>query len=327
MARLWTTGFEENDASFFDYAEGWVATERPRSGSKSYKLDFGYYVQKNLPNLSEFWLRFAFVCNVQNPTSVTQLVNFRKGGTLIARVYLVNGYPVLQVPTTTVASSNIRLSQDTYYLFEVHFKLHNTAGEFQLKIDGVMTAEYNGNTNTVGASNVDNLQFGNVDGGASWWDDIALNDPSGSVDNNWCGDGRIILLKPNEAGDATQWSASSGANYTCVDEGFPANDDTDYVYSETVDAKDLYNLENPSIPSNSIIRRVWVTARAKKTVSDAAKIALGIKTGGTEYWGSDQDLLTSYKNFQTAEWRQNPSTSSDWTISDLNNLQVGIKAR
>ena len=326
MARIFTTGLEEADLTVFDYyTNAFTATDNPRSGIRCLKLEFAQEVRKFVPNLSELWLRFAYSRSSSYYSG--DLLTIIYSNTNIAKIALANGVPILQVGGNTVATaSSVVVLAWTYYLFEVHYKLGTSDGIFELKVDGVLAAQYTGNTNTVSAPHITTTLFYNQ-GGISWWDDFAINDPSGSVDNNWCGDGRVILLKPNAAGDATQWTASSGANYTCVDEGFPANDDTDYVYSETVDDKDLYNLENPSIPSDSIIRRVWVTARAKKTVSDAAKIALGIKTGGTEYWDSDQDLLTSYKNFQTAEWRQNPSTSSDWTISDLNDLQVGIKAR
>ncbi len=325
MARLWTNGFEDASLLFWDYGGHFIRSDGPRSGVYYNRLDYEAEGIKYTPNLTEFWLRFGYRVGGES-LSGRYIPRIRKDGNVLAHITLEGGYPALYVGATRVGVSPHKINANTWYLLEVHFKIGTSNGQFELKTDGVLSVSFTGNTDPTSQGLVNNLMFKNFGGSYSDLDDLALNDPTGTEDNGWCGDGRVIALNPDGNGDTIQWTASSGSNYQCVDEGLPGNGDTDYVYTEYTNRVDLYTLQNPSIPSESIIRRVWVTAVARKTTSDPATLALGIKTNNAEYWGSAQDLLTSYKVFHSQEYTKNPNTNNEWTLSDINNLQAGIKS-
>jgi len=326
MARIFTTGAEERDMTVWDYwwYQSSISTAQARSGSASFWTNYGYSYSKYV-NLQEVYVRAAVYSGSSHPGNLPYIrFGYTNSGDQNAGWIVTVDPNMINIEGTVVATEPTLYLNNRWYLIEAHLKLGSSNGVVEVKMDGNLVLQYTGNTNPNSRSAITRVTFSNKNEQA-FWDDIAINDTSGSEDNSWCGDGRIVLLKPNANGDTNQWTPSSGSNYQCVDEGFPANDDTDYVTTDTTNQKDLYNLENWSLPSNSIIKRVWAIARAKKTSSDLASINVGLKTNSQEYWmASDTPLITSYKNYYGNQYTKNPATSNNWTIDDINNLQVGI---
>jgi hypothetical protein len=99
------------------------------------------------------------------------------------------------------------------------------------------------------------------------------------------------LLYPNAAGDLTQFSTvSSGTHFEAVDET-SADDDTSYIRSGLDEADETWSIV---IKENST-----TTAVAKSATS-------------------------TYANY-TNEFTVKPSDSSAFTVTDINNLQIGVK--
>ena len=99
------------------------------------------------------------------------------------------------------------------------------------------------------------------------------------------------LLYPNAAGDLTQFSTvSSGTHFEAVDET-SADDDTSYIRSGLDEADETWSIV---IKENST-----TTAVAKSATS-------------------------TYANY-TNEFTAKPSDSSAFTVTDINNLQIGGK--
>jgi len=66
------------------------------------------------------------------------------------------------------------------------------------------------------------------------WDDIAINDGSGSFENSWCGEGEIVVLRPSATGDNNAWTrggTDSGANWS-QEEEIPPDDATERAYTQ-----------------------------------------------------------------------------------------------
>lgn len=323
MARLFTDGAEHGQVlGFWDQVNTMggspsISSLYMRSGNYSYQID-GWAV-KNFTSVSELYYR----CAVMRAFNSGQIHSFMDGDTNVVQIMIDSDDKVkIYNGNTLVATGNTVLYKNRWYVVEVHI-VTGASGLVEVRLDGVMEVSYSGNIN---ASTVVNKLYVTRSIDRTFLDDIALNDVSGSSDNTWCGDGHVIALLPNGNGDTNQWSASSGLNYQCVDEGFFGNGDTDYVSTSTSGQVDLYNIQDPSLPSGAVIKRVWATCVAKKTVSENATITVGLKTGATEYWGSAQQLETDYKAFSGQVYSQNPNTLSAWTISDLTNLQIGVKS-
>lgn len=331
MARVFTDGAELGDLSFWSYVNNliYVVSNIKRSGNFAYKIQQPILGSaeafRNITPIGEGWLRYAY-CPEVVPRGATTLKIMTPSGSEIFKIGARGGdaYFDYYINGAYISTGSRTLQANAFQVVEVHVKCGSSDGVAEVKIDGVLDFQYNGNvggTDTIGRIGFysENLTY--------YLDDLALNDATGTEDNAWCGDGRVILLRPDANGDVTQLTASTGSNYACVDEGFPANDDTDYVYSDVTNAYDLYHLENPAIPSDAVIRRIWGVARAKKTVAESGAIQIGIKTGGMEYWSSDIEIGINYGNYSAPAYTKNPSTNAAWTINELNNLQIGVKVR
>lgn len=326
MARLFTDGAEFGDVLFWNVIVDTVATTAQyRSGNYCYQLGSNNNIgaSKYIPNLSEFYLRFGWRCNAIHDNILVRWIN---GGTLQGSLRVdASRYPTLNVGSTLVATGTKQLLINTWYLIEIRVKIDDSTGVLALRVDGANDASFSGDTKPSTPSTVTNLDFYNHN--TAFLDDLALNDTTGGSDDSWCGEGKIILLKPNGNGDASDLTGSDGNstdNYLLVDE-VPLDSDTTYVEGSTSGNRDLYALEDFS-GAGMTINRVWVEARAKDTVADGGQCKLSIKpSGGSEDKSSAIDLLTSYTNILGTVYTLNPADSAAWEDADLDSLQVGFE--
>ncbi len=328
MARIFTEGFENGDGMFFTSTPGGysIATDQFRSGARSLRQGSWNNHVKAITPVSEFFFRFGFktIVAVPQPNELFQwryadevLGSIRHNSTKRLEIY---------VGGTLVATSAAVYGSFDWYLMEIHIKIADSAGVIDVLIDGVQAVTYAGDTKPSGSTQANNLILFKCEN--TYYDDVAMNDTSGAVDNSWCGDGRVVAMFPSGNGDASQLTGSDGNstdNYALVDE-VPSNNDTDYVEGSVVNERDLYQLSNVSLPVGTTVRRVVVESRSKDTVAEGGLIALEIKTGGTEYASADMALASSYAPVR-AEWILNPNTGVAWTQADLDALQVGPRTR
>jgi hypothetical protein len=135
------------------------------------------------------------------------------------------------------------------------------------------------------------------------------------------GDVRVYSLSPTGAGSSTQFTPSSGANYTTVDE-LPYSA-TDYVTSGTSGNRDTYAVADIPATAGTVFA-VQSNVIAKKT--DAAPISLksALRSGASVYYGSPVSLGAS-DGAVTDLYTADPATSTSWTISGVNALEAGFE--
>jgi len=330
MTRIFTEGFESGDTLAMNVATYGAGIAQVRSGSYSLQGAQGNSSTGiTISGVSEVYFRCA---HWTNGTSGT-LLKWRIGATELGSLRFNSTNRCLELYTGTatyVAGGTHPIPSNAWFLYEVHIKIDASAGVLEAKIDGVLDSSFNGNTKPGTATTFDNFLLPGTGTNVCYMDDIAINNTSGSVDNSWCGDGRIIALVPNANGDLSQLMGSDGNttdNYLLVDEK-PSNGDTDYVEGSVVDEKDLYNMSATGLASNNIIRRVWVESRSRDTASAGGSIALAIKTNSTEYLSSNITLLGTYTaSIKGIDYPLNPNSGVAWTISDVDALQAGPVTR
>ena len=225
-----------------------------------------------------------------------------------------------------MADGNILLD-GTWYALEFHFKISDADGIMQAKANGVLALDYSGDTKPGADTTLDNIYILAIgsSGRTQYYDDIAINDTTGSVDNSWCGDGRIIAIKPNANGDVTGLLNSAGNqtnNYTYVDD-IPSDGDTTFVSGSEVDLYDLYGAESPTIPTGYIPKGFWVEGRAKTTGSGIMSPML--KTSGSEITSGSVALGYEYAPIIGDYYSSDPITSGSWSQETLDAIQIGVK--
>ena len=79
-----------------------------------------------------------------------------------------------------------------------------------------------------------------------------------------------LILRPNAAGDETNWSPDSGSNYARVNES-SQDGDTSYVERTSTIANDLYNIDDDGsdVLNGATISQIEVFATAKQVAAGA----------------------------------------------------------
>jgi hypothetical protein len=118
----------------------------------------------------------------------------------------------VRVGSSYVSVGNLTLADSTWHKIDIYLKINSTTGAYDVKIND-LSIYSDSNINT-GSDNINNIAFGHNNTFATnnifHFDDIALNDTTGSRNNSWCGDGTIIGLKPKTEGNYSQFTSSQG---------------------------------------------------------------------------------------------------------------------
>lgn len=232
------------------------------------------------------------------------------------------------------------LSTGVWYRVEVLIDTTTAGGSHEVRgrVDGV---EFAGSSSRNIAST--NLPFwvlmgGNLNSEANtsgdwFFDDVVINDNSGSFQNSYPGSGKIIHLKPNAAGDNSDWTNT----YANVDEVTP-DDASTLVSSNTLDQIDDHNIEAPAYLGDSdTVNVVQVGVRFNGAGASAnASFVLRVKasaSGTVEESSAITPSNTTWVTNAAAAPRNYPLTLYDlpgasttaWTKADLTSAQIGYR--
>jgi hypothetical protein len=236
-----------------------------------------------------------------------------------------NGTIELKRGATVVASSAAGVMPIGVWSYvEASATINDTTGVFEVKVNGITAATFNGDTKNAGTNTtIDAVQIYLTGFNYTHYiDDFYICDDTGSApQNSYLGEVRIHALVPNGAGSLTQMTPSAGANYTTVDE-LPYSA-TDYVRGSSGQT-DLYTASD--LPGGvSTIFGVQANAIAKKTDAGNLSGRTKIKAGTTTVSGTTTALISS--DIVLTDVRAlNPDTSTAWTTGDINSLEVGVEA-
>jgi hypothetical protein len=186
-------------------------------------------------------------------------------------------------------SSAIPLTDFEHY---IELKIDQTGGAgasiVEARLDGTVFAT--SSTRSLSAGILTFNLGGNLNAEAqtqgSWhFDDLVINDSTGSYSNTYPGNGGLVCIRPT--GDSSvAWTRSgtdSGANWSQLDET-PPNDVTDYVTSNTLDQIDLYTLADTPAAVASDDTIIGVFPGIRFAVDDATgsdpDFTIGLSSGG-----------------------------------------------
>lgn len=155
-------------------------------------------------------------------------------------------------------------------------------------------------------------------------DDIIVADTTGTVNNDFFGDIKMVALFPDGAGSSADFTANGATNnWEAVDETGSPDDDTTYNRSETNGDRDLFTVENlPETPTSIV--GIRTTAVVRKDDAGGKDFRQVLKSGTTT------DTATIETSSNTYEWYQevydtDPDTGSVWTESGVNGIEHGYE--
>jgi hypothetical protein len=254
---------------------------------------------------------YIFLCGDAGATTHLSLGMTNNG------IYLYRG-----ALATLIGQYNFGVTTNIFYNFEISATINDTTGNVVVRMNGITVISYTGDTKNAGTnSTIDAFGLGANGGMTAIIDDLYICDDSGAAPyNTFLGDVRVQTLVPNGAGSSTQFTPSTGANYTTVDE-LPYSS-TDYVYSNTSGQRDTYTVSD--LTGTPTIYAVQNNVVAKRSDAGAISLRPAIKSGASVYYGTTVALGTSdgtLTDLRTLD----PNTSSTWTVSGVNALESGFE--
>ena len=173
------------------------------------------YIQRDLGvDLREHYGRVEF--NGERSASAGFPFVFFMDGTLnpiVQLIYHSGGEISIRIgmSTTTVALSNPNvLSLGTWGRIEWRI-LVDTVGYVEVRVNGVTVVSYEGNTKGTNGD-VRFVCLGSLVSDSTErtyeYDDVAINDTTGTVNNSWCGKGHIEIIRPIVTGHHQQFTPS-----------------------------------------------------------------------------------------------------------------------
>jgi len=153
------------------------------------------------------------------------------------------------------------------------------------------------------------------------FDDFALNDTTGTLNNSRIGQGGIYPLFPIADTADKDFTRSAGSDNYLLVNSVPPDDDTTYVQDGVLGDRDLYAIQ--SLNGQGQIDAVTVLTRMKSVGGSGAKGAPTILSGGSMSVGSQGQFGTTYA-YHSQTWEQDPKTSAPWSYTAIASLQVGV---
>lgn len=210
----------------------------------------------------------------------------------------------------------------TWFHVEVKIVIAGASGQLSTQVNGA--PDIAATTVNAGTTPAQFIEFGlNQNDYVYFADDLYVCDGTGAHNNNFLGDRHIDTLYPTADGFYQAWTPDTGtAHYSRVNEtNFDA--DSSYVSTPTVGAIDSYQMSDVSVLSADI-RGLQVNMFARKDDAGLRQAASLLRIAGADYFAPTQTMATGYVDY-TQMYEQNPATSADWTVSDVNNIEAGEK--
>lgn len=329
MALLYIDGFDAGDPQIKNWS-GSVSTANsapaPRFGTGRYATT-GSLFQRQITASAQVFVGVSMgastvtgiVCpyvTLFSDTGTTQHLTVGFSGTSLQ---LIRG----GLAGTVLASYSGVFLSSTFYSIEVSATIADAGGTAVVRLNGVPVINFTGDTKNGGTNTtIDAVGCGVASGVTGLFDDLYICDALGSAPHNtFLGDVRVYTNTPSGAGTSTQFTPSSGANYTTVDE-LPYSA-TDYNTGTTPGLKDTYAMSD--LPANvSTIFGVQTNVIAKKTDAGSIAVRPVIRSGGTDYSGSS--VAMGATDVTVSDIRSlDPATSAAWTAANVNNLEGGME--
>ena len=209
----------------------------------------------------------------------------------------------------------------------LYFKVDSSVGRCVVKVDGVTQIDFTGNTRNASTnSNIDAIRVTIPNNAGNSFCDLVVNDATGTMNNTYPGDIACIRRLPNATGTYSEFVGSDGDslnNYLNVDEA-PSND-ADYNYADVGGKRDSYNVEN--LPAGTLsVLGVRAVAKTAKTGAGVAGMSVFVRENGTNTFGPNVPLSTSFSWQGDALRETAPSTGVAWDLDDVDSMEIGVRS-
>ncbi|OYD65948.1 UNVERIFIED_ORG: hypothetical protein BDU10_8599 [Burkholderia sp. CF145] len=213
------------------------------------------------------------------------------------------------------------LADNQYHWFEAKVVLNTSAtGSVTVYVDGTLELSLT-SIATIAGGTPNGFVLGSVSFQNTQFDDVIFWDTSGSNFNTFpLGARRIACLNPNSAGDSTQFTPSTGANWSCVSQAYSGSANVSDTGSGNAD---LYHTAGLGYTPVSAINAAVLNLYGSNPAADGSRILVPkLKSVSTVANGTNITLPGTNQNFQSIFYKD--ASGAAWTATNINAAQPGI---
>jgi len=234
-------------------------------------------------------------------------------------------FEVYRANTLLGTTTGAAVGQNNWCHFEIKVVTNDTTGSIELRVNGSAKLTLTSQDTQAGSNAYhDMVRFLGVASTGQHIDDIYICDGSGSANNNFLGNMKVVGIFPTAEGDTINFTPSTGTDNSALVDENPPNDDTDYVESSTVGQKDLYQYGDVSGLGNTIAG-LQINTDVRETDASSFSLITVVKSNVTESDSAASAIGSTSYVTKTRVVAQDPDTSAAWTQAGINAAQFGMK--
>lgn len=195
---------------------------------------------------------------------------------------------------------------------DVQLISYGASATVNVYVNGGLSVTFSGDVTVSGVSNVDAVAIGGIYSNYNGVSEIIVAD----VDTRSLS---LMTMAPASDGTTNQWTAAaSDINET-------TNSDATVANTNTTNDVEQYNITDLPTGTFAVVAVKAAARAAMSAGSTPTGLKLGVNSGGTQGLGSTKTPAVS---FGLAEeiFSTNPATSAAWAQSEMNALQIELKA-
>jgi hypothetical protein len=311
-------------------------TQSRWSGKNSLRCTNGagpYMSPSVLHQTLDFWAGFAWWVDLADPPNAlyNSLVHLNLGSSLGKDfVVKVNESNYLELWSQVSTGSQLRAISaqgpvDGWNYVEFYYCYVDGSSNDRgvVRLNGVNVIDYTGRLYQGGGTTTTQILFFGAYGTTYYFQDFYYLDGNAGL-TGFLGDIRVQALRPDGAGNYSQWTPSAGSNYQNVDDDATSGIDEDTTYNEssTTGNKDSFTLADMS--GTKKIYGVVLNTVGRKTDATSRGLRDFARLGSTDYLGDKYGVPTDYGLHQTI-FENNPADDQRFEVTDINAMESGYE--
>lgn len=214
------------------------------------------------------------------------------------------------------SSSDFIVSNLKWHFVEVKVTISDTVGEVTVRLDETQVLNLTSQDTKNGSDYARKIRLAQIYARDTSIDDFYIDDAQ------FNGNCRVRTFMPDSDGNSSDFTRSTGSNdYECVDETSP-NDDTDYIYSDTLNHKSIFGITTGSVGT---VKGIQVNNLVRIDQAGTRKIKPIIRSNSTDYQGTETEAIGAGYLFESEIFETDPDDSNPWTQTKLEAAEFGLE--
>ena len=221
-------------------------------------------------------------------------------------------------------TTGLGLVSGAWYYVEVKVKCHDSAGTVEVRVAGVTKLSLAGQNTKAGAHYYhDGIRLDLMN--YFYHDDVYACDNTGSVNNDFLGNCRIVGLLPSADTATKDWTPGTGtSHYAMVNETLE-NDDTGNNYLEDGTSGHTELWDYTDLPTLGAIKGLQVSTICRETDAQTIGLITPVKSGATTSLDSPRPIGSTLYVARIRIVELDPNGPAAWTQASVNAAQFGVR--